>query len=130
MKTIIITGPSGSGKTFLTNKLIKDINSTIVINTDSYYRDNLFIKFLSIIINDIYDRLISLKYKEISKTIKSIYRNEKTIIFYRYDFKKKKSTKSIKYRTQQTKFLIIEGIFAHRVDLDYKNALNIFCLEA
>ena len=39
----------------------KLFNDTIVIKTDSYYKDNIFIKFLSIFQYDIYDRPISLK---------------------------------------------------------------------
>ena len=129
MKTIIITGASGSGKTFLTKKLIQDINNTIVIKTDSYYRDNLFVKFLSLFINDIYDRLISIKYKKLINTVESIYKNNNTITCYKYDFKSKKSTNVIKKIQNKTKFLIIEGIFSHRIDLDYKSTINIFCKE-
>ena len=129
MKTIIITGASGSGKTFLTNKLEKDINNTITINTDSYYRDDLFIKFLSIFIKDIYDRLISIKNKELHKTIESIYRNDNTITIYKYDFKRRKSSQLTRKREKQNKFLIIEGIFSHRINLDYKKTINIFCEE-
>ena len=47
MKTIVITGPSGSGKSYLSNKLSKLFNNSIVIETDSYYRDNILIKYLS-----------------------------------------------------------------------------------
>ena len=85
MKTIIITGPSGSGKTFLANFLRKHIKNAIIINTDSYYRDDLVVKFLSLFFIDIYDRLISLKNREISKTISSIYKNEKTPILNHID---------------------------------------------
>ena len=49
MKTLIITGPSGSGKSYLTKNISKLFNNTIVIKTDSYYKDNIFIKFLSIV---------------------------------------------------------------------------------
>ena len=41
MITIVITGPSGSGKTYLSNKLNKLFDNSIVIKTDSYYRDNI-----------------------------------------------------------------------------------------
>ena len=129
MKTIIITGASGSGKTFLTNKLEKDINNTITINTDSYYRDDLFIRFLSLFIKDIYDRLISIRKEELHKTIESIYRNDNPITIYKYDFKRRKSTQSTRKREKQNKFLIIEGIFSHRLNLDYKRTINIFCKE-
>ena len=130
MKTIIIAGPSGSGKTFLANYLIKHINNTIIVNTDSYYRDDFFVKFLSLFMNDIYDRIISIKKRELSNTIKSIYNNEKELKFYNYDFKRKKSTQLIRKMQNETKFLIIEGIFSHRIDLNYKTSLNIFCRES
>ena len=65
MITIIITGPSGSGKTFLSNKLLKLFDNSIVIKTDSYYRDNILIKFLSIFLCDIYDRPLSINKKAI-----------------------------------------------------------------
>ena len=41
MKTLIITGPSGSGKSYLTKNISKLFNNTIVIKTDSYYKDNI-----------------------------------------------------------------------------------------
>ena len=65
MKTIVITGPSGSGKTYLSNKLSKLFYNSIIIKTDSYYRDNIFIRFLSIFLYDIYDRLLSIKKKKL-----------------------------------------------------------------
>ena len=131
MKIIVITGPSGSGKTILSNKLAKLFNNIIVIKTDSYYRDNIIVKILSLFIDDIYDRIISIKYKEIIKTIDSICNKEKYTSFYNYDFKNKKSTKltrKIKYRNND-KLIILEGIFAHRLDLNYKDTINILCVE-
>tara|TARA_Y100001968_G_scaffold87920_1_gene78944 strand:- start:216 stop:827 length:612 start_codon:yes stop_codon:yes gene_type:complete len=129
MKTIVITGPSGSGKTILANKLYKDLKNTIVIKTDSYYRDNLLIKLFSLFSKDIYDRIISIKNKEIIKTIKSINNNEGRIILYNYEFKSRKSTKLIKTNKNHIKFLIVEGIFAHRLNLNYKKTINILCQE-
>tara|TARA_B100000965_G_scaffold307477_1_gene266442 strand:- start:10491 stop:11090 length:600 start_codon:yes stop_codon:yes gene_type:complete len=129
MKTIVITGPSGSGKSFLANRLSNDIKNSIIINTDSYYRDNLLIRILSLFMNDIYDRVISIKAKEIIKTINSIYNNEKHITFYTYNFKTKKSSKIIKYGDRKIKFIIVEGVFSHRISLNYKESLNILCKE-
>ena len=63
MKTLIITGPSGSGKSYLSKRISKVFNNTIVIKTDSYYKDNIFIKFLSLIQYDIYDRLYFLSFQ-------------------------------------------------------------------
>ena len=77
--------------------------------------------------NDIYDRIISIKDKDIIKTIDSINSNDKDIIFYKYDFNRKRSTKSVEKEILQTKFLIIEGIFSHRIDINYKNSINIIC---
>ena len=50
MQTIIITGPSGSGKSYLSSKLSKLFMNSIVIKTDSYYRniDKKRIKILSL----------------------------------------------------------------------------------
>ena len=131
MKTIIITGPSGSGKTYLSKKLSKLFENSIIINTDSYYRDNLYIKLLSIFIYDIYDRYISIKDKCLIKTITSIYNKEEYAIFYNYDFRSKRSsqTKRKIHYPNINKFLILEGIFAHRLDLNYEQTINILCKE-
>ncbi len=131
MKTIIITGPSCSGKTILSNKLLKLFNDSIVIKTDSYYRDNILIKFLSIFQYDIYDRLLSIKKNQINKIISSIYNKERFVLFYHYDFMRKKSYQTklpIKY-SDINQYLILEGIFAHRLDLNYQETINIVCEE-
>ena len=131
MKTIIITGPSGSGKSYLSKKISKLFNNTIVIKTDSYYKDNIFIKFLSIFQYDIYDRPISFKKSEIKKTLRSLHNKDRLISFYNYDFKKKQSSKSevtINYEGEN-QLLILEGIFAHRLDLNYNETINIICEE-
>ncbi len=131
MKTIVITGASGSGKSFLTNTLSKLFNNSIVIRTDSYYKDNFFIRFISKFLYDIYDRPFSIKKKEIMKTIKSVYNKDSIISFYKYDFKRKNSLhskRSIKYN-ESNQFLILEGIFAHRLDLNYQETINIVCVE-
>ena len=131
MKTIIITGPSGSGKTFLSNKLSNLFDNSIVINTDSYYRDNLLIRFLSTFLFDIYDRPLSIMRNEIMKTLRSIDNNDRVVSFYKYDFKRKNSSlskKSINY-IGVNQFLIIEGIFSHRLELNYQETINILCKE-
>ena len=131
MKTIVITGPSGSGKSYLSNKLSKLFYNSIVIKTDSYYRDNFLIRFLSIFIYDIYDRPLSIKKKELNKTLRSIHNKERIVSFYKYDFKRKYSTKfklSLNYYDDK-QFLILEGIFAHRLDLNYQETINIICEE-
>jgi len=131
MITIVITGPSGSGKTYLSNKLNKLFDNSIVIKTDSYYRDNIFIRFLSIFFYDIYDRPLSINKKELKNALTAIYNKDKLIRFYQYDFKRKQSSyskKSIKYKGEN-QFLILEGIFAHRLDLNYQETINIICDE-
>ena len=131
MKIIVITGPSGSGKSFLSSKLSKLFDNSILIKTDSYYRDNVLIKFLSIFYYDIYDRIFSIRKKEIVNTLISINNKDKLINFYKYDFKRKKSTKcklAIKYNNEK-QFLILEGVFAHRLNINYKETINIICEE-
>ena len=131
MKTIIITGPSGSGKSYLSKKISKLFNNTIVIKTDSYYKDNIFIRFLSIFQYDFYDRPMSCKKNEINKTLRSLQNKDCLISFYKYDFKRKHSSKSegsINYEGEN-QLLIVEGIFAHRLDLNYNETINIICKE-
>ena len=131
MKTIVITGPSGSGKSYLSNKLARSFKGSIVIKTDSFYKDELYIKILSVIFNDIYDRIISIKKKELNKTVNSIKQKIKEVEIYNYDFMNRKSKKSITeiiYK-KNSGFLILEGIFSHRLDLNYSETLNILCNE-
>ena len=131
MKIIIITGPSGSGKTYLSNKLSILYDDTIVIKTDSYYRDNLLIKFLSFIKYDIYDRVISIKKNELKNTLESICNRDKYIIVNNYDFKQKKSSKKrimLNYNNEN-QFIILEGIFSHRLNINYQETINIICNE-
>ena len=131
MKIIVISGPSGSGKTCLSNKLSKLLNNSIVIKTDSYYRDNILIRFLSIFLYDIYDRLLSIKKNELIKTLISINNKDRLISFYKYDFKRKHSSHSkisINYNVD-SQFIILEGIFSHRLDLNYQETINIVCEE-
>tara|TARA_Y100001968_G_C19301174_1_gene689111 strand:- start:104 stop:709 length:606 start_codon:yes stop_codon:yes gene_type:complete len=129
MKTIIITGPSGSGKSFLSNNLSSLFIDTILINTDSYYKDSNFIKFLSIFVSDIYDRPLSIKRKELLENLQSINNKSRYINSYCYDFKRRISSNKRIYLNYENdkQFLIIEGIFAHRLDIDYQKTLNIIC---
>ena len=131
MKIIIITGPSCSGKTRLSQDLKKSFKDSLLIKTDSYYRDDILIKIKSIFIDDIYDRIKSIKIKEISKTISSIIQKDNTAIFYNYDFRTKDSSRILKNikHTYNSRFLIIEGIFSHRLDLNYSETINIICKE-
>ncbi len=131
MQTIIITGPSGSGKTFISNKLTKLFKDSILIKTDSFYRDNILIKFLSIFLYDVYDRPLSIKKNAIKKILRSIHNKDQFITFYNYDYKRKYSSNTkinINY-TANNQFIILEGIFAHRLELNYKDTINIICEE-
>tara|TARA_Y100001968_G_C19323666_1_gene700591 strand:+ start:604 stop:1215 length:612 start_codon:yes stop_codon:yes gene_type:complete len=131
MKTIIITGPSGSGKSFLSNKLSHLFSDTVLIKTDSYYRDSSFIKLLSIFVRDLYDRPLSIKRKELIANLKRINNKSSVINSYYYDFKRRKSLNKrifIDYKFEE-QFLIVEGIFAHRLSLNYQNTINIICEE-
>ncbi len=131
MKTIVITGSSGSGKSYLSNQLSKIFYNSIVIKTDSYYRDSILIRFLSTFMCDIYDRPLSIKKKELMKTLRSIHKKDKLISIFKYDFKRKRSSKSklkINYN-EDYQFLILEGIFAHRLRLNYQETINIVCEE-
>ena len=131
MKTIIITGASGSGKSYLSNKLSKLFFNSIVIKTDSYYRDDILIRLLSIFLYDIYDRPLSIMKNEINKTLRCIHNKDKLISSYKYNFIGKHSSQSkisINYKGEN-QFLIVEGIFAHRLDLNYQETINILCDE-
>ena len=129
MKTIVITGPSASGKSYLASKIANNFKYSLVIKTDSYYRDNIFIKILSKLILSIYDRIISIKKIEIIRTIESISKKEKYIKFYSYDFKKRRSSHEIKEIeiNNDNMLIILEGIFAHRLNIDYNKTINIRC---
>ncbi len=131
MKTIVITGQSGSGKSYLANKLSKIFCNSIVIKTDSYYRDNILIKLLSILVYYIYDIPLSIRKNELMNTLKSINQKDRLVSILRYDFSRKNSSKSklkIEYE-EDNQFLIIEGIFAHRLKLNYDETINIVCEE-
>ena len=56
---------------------------------------------------------------------------DRLISFYNYDFQRKQSSKSevtINYEGEN-QLLILEGIFAHRLDLNYNETINIVCEE-
>ena len=131
MKTIIITGPSSSGKTYLTNKLSMLFSDSIIIKTDSYYRDSNYIRILSKFMYDIYDRPVSIKRNKIMNTIFSIYNKDHLVPLHFYDFiNKKSSISNVKMNYNgESQFLILEGIFSHCLDLNYLNTINIVCDE-
>ena len=131
MKIVVITGPSGSGKSNLSSKLSKLFDNSIVLKTDSYYRDNKLIKFLSRFKFDIYDMPVSINRKEIINTLDLIFNKNRLISFSHYNFKtqtRSKALKSINY-TGKNQLIILEGIFSHCLDLNYQNTINILCKE-
>ena len=74
---------------------------------------------------------MSINKKELKNTLTALQNKDKLITFYKYDFKRKQSSytkKSIKYKGEN-QFLILEGIFAHRLDLNYQETINIICEE-
>ncbi len=134
MNLIIISGPSGSGKSFLADRICKQFKNTYRIKTDSYYRDDLIIKTLSLYFKGIYDRIISIKRKELIHTLSSILNKEEHIYSYNYDFRTRKSTKKeiIRITNQSTnQIVILEGIFAHRIIKKFRNQIlmKILCIE-
>ncbi len=133
MHLVIISGPSGSGKSILANKLLNEFKNISIIKTDSYYRDNLLIKLLSLFFNDIYDRIISIKKKKLIDTLTSIINKEKNIFTYNYNFKTKKSSirRIFIKEENKKKIVILEGIFAHRLINHFKNNIfmKILCIE-
>ena len=131
MKTLVITGPSGSGKSYLTKRLSKIFDNSIIIKTDSYYKDNILIRLLSIFFFDTYDRVFSIKRSKIKSTLRSINNKDTLISLYKYDFKRKNSSKSIQSINYEldNQFIIVEGIFAHRLYLNYQDTINIICEE-
>jgi len=133
MYLIIISGPSGSGKSYLAKKLSNEFENVNIIKTDSFYRDNLLIKFLSIYLNDIYDRMISIKKEKLIDTLRSILNKENDISTYNYDFKSKKSSKlkmNMKNKSRN-QILILEGIFSHRIIKHFESyiMIKILCIE-
>ncbi len=134
MNLIIISGPSASGKSVLAKRICKEFKYINIIKTDSYYRDNLMIKILSLYFKDIYDRMISIKKKELINTLSSILNKEELFYSYNYDFKTRKSTKkeiNINRNQYTNEIVILEGIFAHRLIKDFKNHIfmKILCID-
>ena len=74
---------------------------------------------------------MSFRKNELKKTLRSLHNKSRLISFYKYDFKRKHSSKSeatINYEGEN-QLLIVEGIFAHRLDFNYNETINIICKE-
>ena len=127
MKVILISGPTGSGKTTFSNQILKKFKNGIVISTDNYYKTGLISKILSKIIENYFDRNISLNYTLLYKDLNFIINTGKCTHKYSYDFKNKTIKKSIK-ETANLEFLIIEGIFTENLLNNFKKN-NYFLIE-
>ena len=111
MKIIFISGPSGSGKTTLSNQIIKKNKNGIILSTDNYYKTGLISKLLSKILDGYFDKRISFNYKLFKKDFNYILKNGISINERSYDFEKKTINNLLK-KTNNIKFIIVEGIFA------------------
>ena len=125
MKLIFISGPSGSGKTSLSNQLILKIKNGIALSTDNYYKTGLISRLLSKIVEGYFDRYISFNYKMFKKDFNFILKNEISIYERSYDFERKK-IKTFFNKTNNIKFLIVEGIFAKELSRTLDNQKYIF----
>jgi len=111
MKIIFISGPSGSGKTTLSNKVIEKIKSSIVLNTDNYYKTGLISKLLSRFIDGYFDRSISFNFKLFKKDFIYILKNRISYHERLYNYENKTIKKFLNQK-DNIQFLIVEGIFA------------------
>ena len=111
MKLIFISGPSGSGKTTLSKQIIGEIKNGIILSTDNYYKIGLKSKLLSKFVKGYFDRRISFNYKLFKKDFNFIIKNRISIHERSYNFEKK-TINNFLNKTNNIKFLIIEGIFA------------------
>jgi len=110
MHLIIISGPSGSGKTTLSEKLLKELHHGIILNTDNYYRTGIISKLLSKILTSYFDKKISFNCRKFKRDLMFILENGFINKTYEYDFKNK-NIKIIQKKTDNIKFIIVEGIF-------------------
>ncbi|KGF89480.1 MULTISPECIES: uridine kinase family protein [Prochlorococcus] len=113
MKLIFISGPSGSGKTSLSNQIILKIKNGFILSTDNYYKTGLISKLLSKFIEGYFDRRISFNYTLFKKDFKFILKNGSSNHLRYYDFEKKIIKNSLT-KTNNIKFLIVEGIFVNK----------------
>ena len=127
IKVIFISGPSGSGKTTLSDQILVKIKNGIVLGTDNYYKTGLISKFLSKFVKGYFDKSISFNYKLFKKDFDFIIKNGISIHERSYNFKNK-SKKIFTKKTNNIKFLIIEGIFAKECSINLYDP-NYFFIE-
>ena len=111
MKLIFISGPSGSGKPTLSKQIKGKIKNGIILSTDNYYKVGLISKLLSKFVEGYFDKSISFNYKLFKKDFNFIIKNRISIHERSYNFEKK-TINNFLNKTNNIKFLIIEGIFA------------------
>ena len=114
MQLIIISGPSGSGKTTLSKIILKELKDGIILNTDNYYKTGIISQLLSKTVPSYFDRIISFNDRLFKRDLKFILKKGFSNYFYEYDFKSKSSIKTYK-KTNNIKFVIVEGIFGKEI---------------
>ena len=114
MQLILITGPSGSGKTTLSKIILNTFKDGIILNTDNYYKTGIISQLLSKILSSYFDRQISFNYKLFKGDIEFILKNGFSNFSYEYNFKTRSIKKKYK-KTQNLRFVIVEGIFGQAV---------------
>ena len=125
MKLIIISGPSGSGKTRLSKKILKILKHGIILNTDNYYKTGIISNLFSNLVVSYFDRKISFNFKLFKKDLNFILKNGFSSYSYKYNFKKK-SIKKLYKKTQNIRYVIIEGIFGREILRSFPDKNCIF----
>ncbi len=114
MQLIIISGPSGSGKTTLSKIILKKLKNGIILNTDNYYKTGIISQILSKTVPSYFDRTISFNHRLFRRDLKFILKKGFSNYSYKYDFKGKSVIKTYQ-KTNNIKFVIIEGIFGQEI---------------
>ena len=114
MLLIIIGGPSGSGKTTLSKIILKKLKNGIILNTDNYYKTGIISQILSKIVNSYFDRIISFNHRLFKKDLEFILKNGSFYNSYEYNFQSKSIKNKFK-KTNNIRFVIVEGIFGQEI---------------
>ena len=114
IQLIIIDGPSGSGKTTLSKIILKKLKDGIILNTDDYYKTGIISQILSKTVNCYFDRKISFNFNLFKEDLEFILKNGSSNFSYLYNFKTK-SIKKIYKKSENIRFVIVEGIFGKEI---------------